>query len=258
MADALYRRLRVYARAGDLFGGLFDKKPGRGGARQGAGGARPGAGRPRLIGPKLSEGKPGLGLTDKAKPKKPHWPHRECPHEKPVFANGKLRKHCFDCYPKPEPKPRKNYEPKVLQLLVCAAPGCTNDFVQMRPGHLYCCGTCRNWVCNRSERHKLRVDSASRGCRRGLRLTRKHGGKHSKFNVSDVFLRDGWSCRACGIPTPTELRGLHAHNSPELDHVIPLSRGGDHSVENTQCLCRSCNLLKSNRTMNEFVRWMAA
>lgn len=251
MADALYRRLRVYARAGDLFGGLFDKKPGRGGAR-------PGSGPKRLIGPKLSEGKPGLVLKVKAKPKKPNWPKRECPHEKPVFANGKCRKHCFDCYPKPEPKPRKDYAPKVLELLVCAAPGCTNDFVRMRPGHLYCREACKTWVLNRSDRHKLSVLSADRGGRRGIRLTRKYGGQHSKFKVTDVFDRDGWLCRACSIPTPKELRGEYAHNSPELDHVIPLSRGGDHSFENTQCLCRSCNLLKRNRTMNEFVSWMAA
>lgn len=249
MADALYRRLRVYARAGDLFGGLFDKKPGRGGAR-------PGSGPKRLIGPKLSEGKPGLVVKVKANPKKPNWPKRECPHAKPVFANGKCRKHCFDCYPKPEPKPRKPWAPKEIVLAKCAAPGCGCDFIKMTPAHLFCRKRCKLAVGNASERHKLWAAAADVGNHR--KRARKYGGRYVRFKLADVLARDGWSCRACGIPTPMELRGAHVHNSPELDHVIPLSRGGDHAPGNAQCLCRSCNLLKRNRTMDEFVGWMSS
>lgn len=76
--------------------------------------------------------------------------------------------------------------------------------------------------------------------------------------VSDesILRRDGWRCRFCGIPTPQDLRGTNEHNAPEVDHVIPVSRGGLHEAANLQCLCRSCNGLKSNRTMAEFEAWL--
>ena len=72
-----------------------------------------------------------------------------------------------------------------------------------------------------------------------------------------MLARDGWKCQACGIDTPESLRGRWVHNAPEIDHIEPVSRGGDHSQANTQCLCRSCNNLKKDRTMAEFLDWLA-
>ena len=66
------------------------------------------------------------------------------------------------------------------------------------------------------------------------------------FSPFAVFNRDGWSCVACGIDTPKHLRGSYESNAPELDHVVPLSKGGSHTMANTQCLCRSCNADKSD------------
>lgn len=62
-----------------------------------------------------------------------------------------------------------------------------------------------------------------------------------------VFERDGWSCRMCGIVTPKSKRGTYEPDAPELDHIKPLSKGGEHSYANTQCACRRCNGLKSDR-----------
>lgn len=39
----------------------------------------------------------------------------------------------------------------------------------------------------------------------------------------------------------------------EIDHIIPFSLGGEHHVQNMQCLCSKCNLRKSNTHDGVFV-----
>lgn len=61
-----------------------------------------------------------------------------------------------------------------------------------------------------------------------------------------VFERDDWRCYLCGDPL---LRGAHRHDplAPEVDHVIPLARGGDHSYANVRAAHRRCNQSKGAR-----------
>ena len=40
-----------------------------------------------------------------------------------------------------------------------------------------------------------------------------------------------------------------------VDHIIPLSRGGDHTPENLAICCLSCNSSKSDKTPQEFEAW---
>lgn len=48
--------------------------------------------------------------------------------------------------------------------------------------------------------------------------------------------RDGYRCSECG-----------AHQDLTIDHIIPLSRGGDDSLDNLRWLCRSHNSQKGDR-----------
>lgn len=47
--------------------------------------------------------------------------------------------------------------------------------------------------------------------------------------------------------------GSLSERAPELDHVVPLSRGGGHVYGNVQLLCRMCNGAKGALTMDEFI-----
>jgi 5-methylcytosine-specific restriction endonuclease McrA len=66
-----------------------------------------------------------------------------------------------------------------------------------------------------------------------------------RFTPEEIFERDNWSCWMCNLPV---LRyGSHlSPMAPQVDHVVPLSRGGRHTRENARCACRRCNLAKGS------------
>lgn len=108
-----------------------------------------------------------------------------------------------------------------------------------------CCDQCE-WV------HGAPGRRAHRAARRARMRARE------RFDPRLVFVRDGWTCQFCGISTPESKRGTHDHDAPELDHIVAVSRGGQHSMANTQCLCRACNQFKAAHTLNEMVALLAA
>lgn len=66
-----------------------------------------------------------------------------------------------------------------------------------------------------------------------------------------VFERDAWRCQLCGCKTPKRLRGRMVDRAPELDHIIPLSKGGGHVWVNLQCVCRKCNMKKNDKPLGQ-------
>jgi len=84
---------------------------------------------------------------------------------------------------------------------------------------------------------------------------RMNGGSAVMVSRLIIFERDGWTCQICGANTPKELTGTTEDNAPELDHIIPLSKGGDHHPDNVQCCCRVCNIFKGNKSLDEFKEW---
>lgn len=87
-------------------------------------------------------------------------------------------------------------------------------------------------------------------------LTR--GAAADRIDPIKVFDRDKWRCHLCGCKTPRELRGSYSHNAPELDHVVPLSKGGAHTWGNVKCACRACNGAKSDKPMGQLGLELAA
>lgn len=51
--------------------------------------------------------------------------------------------------------------------------------------------------------------------------------------------RDNYTCQACGLSTSDEKNLLL-----EIDHIIPISKGGMSTEENLQTLCWKCNRIK--------------
>jgi 5-methylcytosine-specific restriction endonuclease McrA len=106
----------------------------------------------------------------------------------------------------------------------------------------------------------------SKHCAKRWNVHQREGGTHKErailfgvvyrpVNPIKVFERDKWHCQLCGISTPRRLKGKHQPQSPELDHIIPMSRGGGHTYENTQCACRKCNAIKLDKALGQL--WIA-
>jgi 5-methylcytosine-specific restriction endonuclease McrA len=81
---------------------------------------------------------------------------------------------------------------------------------------------------------------------RHRRLARKRNAYAEEVNRRKVFERDGWCCGICGELVDREAKAPHPR-SPSLDHVVPLSKGGEHSYANVQCAHFWCNSVKSDR-----------
>ena len=62
----------------------------------------------------------------------------------------------------------------------------------------------------------------------------------------EVILRDASICQNCGKHC--------AETEIEIDHIKPVSRGGQTVLNNLQVLCKSCNAQKSNKwSTNVFI-----
>ena len=59
-------------------------------------------------------------------------------------------------------------------------------------------------------------------------------------------------CRYCK-QLMVHIPGTVLDSSVTWDHVVPRSRGGSNAVENLVLACRSCNNLKGNKTLAEFL-----
>jgi HNH endonuclease len=73
---------------------------------------------------------------------------------------------------------------------------------------------------------------------------KNHRNKNKRKAISkslryDILKRDNFKCRGCGSsPATNPLIILH------VDHIIPLSKGGETTPDNLQTLCSDCNLGK--------------
>jgi len=64
-----------------------------------------------------------------------------------------------------------------------------------------------------------------------------------RFTRRNIFYRDRNRCQYCG--------GIFRQKDLNLDHVVPLSRGGKSTWDNVVCACVPCNTRKGDRTPEE-------
>jgi 5-methylcytosine-specific restriction endonuclease McrA len=71
----------------------------------------------------------------------------------------------------------------------------------------------------------------------------------AESTITDRVLAD-WVKDNKSIPCP-----YCGNKTKEIDHVIPLSKSGQHSLDNLQMLCLDCNRSKGDKLPEEFKAW---
>lgn len=93
------------------------------------------------------------------------------------------------------------------------------------------CGVCRP---------RLENDRSHR-----RRITTKYQALEKIIDLY-IFDRDGWVCQLCGEPVYDKFSWPDPL-SASLDHIIPISKGGEHTRSNVQLAHLGCNSRKWNR-----------
>ncbi len=81
------------------------------------------------------------------------------------------------------------------------------------------------------------------------RARKRHAPRVEAIDRALIFLRDQWICQLC-----------HRKVQPEkasIDHVIPLSKGGEHTYRNLVLVHRLCNSSKGNRAVPQQMRLLS-
>ena len=175
---------------------------------------------------------------------------------KHLADRAKVPEWCGDCHRRrAADRVRAKYEKRPCRVAKCVDCGRFIAIVN-RPGKLpRRCGECRlvaERARQQARRHRdpdsYRAASA-RWRMANLDLARQRARKVShhrravetrKVTTAEVERMLAKPCAYCGAP------------SEHIDHIIPLSRGGRHSIGNLTGACAKCNKSKSNKLLVEW------
>lgn len=100
--------------------------------------------------------------------------------------------------------------------------------------------TAKAWNEANKQRYNLHVATSH--------IKRKIAKESKSYKILDKEFRKLYAspCAFCG-----------STDKITMDHIIPISRSGNHSIGNLQPLCRSCNSSKNNRLVSEYKYYLA-
>lgn len=78
------------------------------------------------------------------------------------------------------------------------------------------------------------------------RRAAKRGGASEAYTTAEIAVRDRFTCRLCGKRVAMKQVVPHP-KAPTIDHVVPVSEGGDDTRANVQLAHFLCNSVKGPR-----------
>lgn len=115
-------------------------------------------------------------------------------------------------------------------------------------------GKCRtHYVKLQAERgvEWAQVHVAGGGTDSHKRRARRFGVQYEHIDRLDIFARDEWTCGLCGDLIDAGLK-FPDIGCATLDHIVPMSRGGDHVPANVQAAHFGCNAKKGARGVEQW------
>lgn len=191
-----------------------------------------------------------------------------CGRGLPKHANKFCSDECFNIH-------RKEYLEKRRFERKCE--GCGAEFKTNNEGQQYCSKDCyfdsirlyppslceycgkefrskkgrANKFCSR-ECFRKQTGAAEWKVKRGLRnithirRAKALGLQYEVINIEKEFDKYNWVCGICGKPVDKFLPYPNPE-SASIDHIKPMSKGGDHTKDNIQLAHLKCNLAKGNK-----------
>lgn len=135
-------------------------------------------------------------------------------------------------------KIRQNIKQRIKDCRICGK----SHVGRIKYGR-YCSYECRQEI----QRIKLDKKAKLKRIYKSRRRAATRGASADNIDPILIFERDGWVCHICGVKTIKSKRGTCHDKAPELEHIIPLSRGGLHTFSNVACSCRKCNHAKGDK-----------
>ncbi|MEV4151789.1 HNH endonuclease [Nocardia salmonicida] len=74
----------------------------------------------------------------------------------------------------------------------------------------------------------------------------RHRSASLYLSADEIRARDGDDCSICGLPVPTDAFKPHPL-AAEVDHILPISRGGSHDPNNLALAHKTCNIGKGDK-----------
>ncbi|MFJ8871081.1 HNH endonuclease [Streptomyces sp. NPDC102473] len=138
-----------------------------------------------------------------------------------------------------------------LALMDCAR--CTTAFQPRRRDQRWCSRQCKNAFYNAEFRSSGTLSPAAKERQRlywqaknRRRRAAKRGGASEPYTLVEIAERDEARCRLCGDLVLMSLKVPHA-GAPTIDHIVPVSRGGNDTRANVQLAHFRCNSVKGAR-----------
>lgn len=136
-----------------------------------------------------------------------------------------------------------------MQYPLVATGGPTCVVKQPKPRTWYGCGCvdCGEAFTATTMRSYCSRLCMKRANRRQRKALERGATKRERVYRKKVYERDSWCCQLCGFPVdPNPSRPTDRH-APSLDHILPLSLGGEHTYDNVQLAHYACNSAKGPR-----------
>ncbi|WP_398852710.1 HNH endonuclease [Streptomyces lateritius] len=159
------------------------------------------------------------------------------------LGRGRPRKRCDAC--------RDDWTARKERLPRAICEACDTTFGRHHRGQRWCSQSCagpnkpgagpRGRSPESLERQRLYWQAKNR-----RRRAAKRGGRSEPYTLEEIAARDRGRCRLCGGRVAMRQKVPHV-KAPTIDHIVPVSEGGDDTRANVQLAHFGCNSSKGAR-----------